>query len=109
MIQAVASTVLRAWMPATLAATLLAGAAAWGHRAWRASKAQQHARAQARALQIWEDEGGAVPEVLTAAVMADEAAPQGTDAGAANASTAPVPFPTSSKAPRRVRAVRASS
>lgn len=55
------------FVPAAFAATLLAAGAALGHRWLQRRQAQRLARAQARALQTWEGEGGALPEPATAA------------------------------------------
>lgn len=55
------------FVPAALAATLLAAGAALAHQWWQRHQARRLARMQAKALQTWEGEGGAVPELATAA------------------------------------------
>ncbi|MBX3637829.1 MAG: hypothetical protein KF683_20850 [Rubrivivax sp.] len=61
------------FVPAAFAAALLAAGAALGHRWLQRRQAQRLARAQARALQTWDAEGGALPE--TAAATTAPAAP----------------------------------
>ncbi|MBX3599103.1 MAG: hypothetical protein KF863_00665 [Rubrivivax sp.] len=61
------------YVPAAVAALPAAGAAL-AHHWWRRQQAQRLARTQARALQTWEGEGGALPALATTAAATPPAA-----------------------------------